>query len=99
MSILSCKKSLLFSCALMATAGINTHADEDATMHSQVYEAMSPEMREAIRELKAEQKNEAERQTQQKAATDDGEQVLYIGDHPVAVGAINEDGELIVTEF
>ena len=94
------RKSLLINCALLlAASGLTAHADEDATMHTQVYEAMSPEMREAIRDLKAEQKNEADRQTQERSATSDGSQVIFVGDHPVAVAAMNEDGEIIVTEF
>lgn len=100
MSVSTYKKSVLGKCALLlAAASVNAHADEDATMHTQVYEAMSPEMREAVRELKAEQKNEAERRTQERVSTDDGSNVIFIGDHPVAVAAVNEDGEIIVAEF
>ena len=85
--------------ALAMLASITLRAEENIAEHEQVYNALSPEMREAIEEIKKNQRELAGLRNQ--TASEDGASadVLHIPNHPVAVGAINEDGELIVTEF
>ena len=74
-------------------------ADEGVTEQQKVYDALSPEMRETIRKIKEGQVNTIEKQARSDGGVDTEVQVLIIKDHPVAVAAVNEDGEIIVTEF
>lgn len=92
--------SMLRVATVLATLSSTTlHAKENITEHEQVRNALSPEMLEAIEEIKENQRKLAGARNQ--TVSEDGARVdvLYIENHPVAVGAINEDGELIVTEF
>ena len=87
--------------ALMLTsiACTSSYADESVTEHERVYEALSPEMREAIEKIKEDQRQSADTQNLNTAGEQADMDVLHIQDHPVAVGAIGKDGELMISEF
>jgi hypothetical protein len=85
--------------ALLLFAASGLKADEDPSQHEQVLKIMSADMLDAVNQLKKEQRDLAAEQN--RLVDNDGQEmeVLFIGDHPVAVAATDENGKILVTEF
>ena len=85
--------------ALLLFAASGLKADEDSSQHQQVLKIMSADMLDAVNQLKKEQRDVAAEQN--RLANNDGQEmeVLFIGDHPVAVAATDENGKILITEF
>ena len=89
--------SAIIALLLFAASGLK--ADEDSSQHQQVLKIMSADMLDAVNQLKKEQRDVAAEQN--RLADNDGQEmeVLFIGDHPVAVAATDENGKILITEF
>jgi len=82
---------------LFSTSGLK--ADEDSSQHEQVLKLMSADMLDAVNQLKKEQRDVAAEQNRLADKDGQGTEILFIGDHPVAVAVTDENGEILVTEF
>jgi len=82
---------------LFSTSGLK--ADEDSSQHEQVLKLMSTDMLDAVNQLKKEQRDGAAEQNRLADKDGQGAEILFIGDHPVAVAVTDENGKILVTEF
>lgn len=85
--------------ALLLFAASGLKADEDSSQHEQVLKIMSADMLDAINQLKKEQRDVAAEQNRLADNDGQGAEILFIGDHPVAVAVTDENGKILVTEF
>ena len=85
--------------ALLLFSASGLKADEDSSQHEQVLKLMSTDMLDAVNQLKKEQRDGAAEQNRLADKDGQGTEILFIGDHPVAVAATDENGKILVTEF
>ena len=89
-------KFLLVLALICPTLALAQSSDEPSD-HQRVDELLSPEMKAAIAQQKESQREKAENANRGRSGAD--AQTLVVPNHPIAVAAVDEDGNLIVTEY
>lgn len=69
----------------------------EASPHQRLDELLTPEMKRAIADQKQQRREEAERAGAQRQGTD--VIIIKAPSHPIAVAAIDENGDIIVAEY
>ena len=92
----SAPKILLVFALICPSTALAQSSDEPSD-HQRVDELLSPEMKAAIAQQKESQREKAENAIRGRSGAD--AQTLVVPNHPIAVAAVDEDGNLIVTEY
>lgn len=88
---------ILLVLALICTPLTLAQSSDEPSDHQRVDELLSPEMKAAIAQQKESQREKAENANRGRSGAD--AQTLVVPNHPIAVAAVDEDGNLIVTEY
>lgn len=88
---------ILLVLALICPPLALAQSSDEPSDHQRVDELLSPEMKAAIAQQKESQREKAENANRGRSGED--AQTLVVPNHPIAVAAVDEDGNLIVTEY
>ena len=89
-------KILLVLALICPTLALAQSSDEPSD-HQRVDELLPPEMKAAVAQQKESRREKAENANRGRSGAD--AQTLVVPNHPVAVAVVDEDGNLIVTEY